>query len=419
MDFVRQKPIILIRYIYWVGPGKADYGRPLTILLWYLVTGMLITIVATINNYPPPNSPPSDIFPGILARHYCRCSPSFQLYDPHGRHARYYRYPRLSSSLNRLMEGGLDVSNGDTISSDYHDDSGRDPALLQPPRQGESFFPSEDIRLEPSDPTKDMKLKLNLLAQRLSSLSRSPSQPGTNTQPKNTKKPNPAPQRQPTFQPSPPPASALPPSRQPLIQPVFYHPTTALPSPHAAPIRNFVNRKALPALPEFHCVPTPNFTLDRMYAPNHDHATTQITQMTNSPATGTGNLATILPAAPLMDDTPSIAVLTPLTCAAIDSPSPLQSFRTVNPAIAGGVQPPYASLVPPSMLDAGHSSAPYYPMPAQGYFKTAHTPDYHDALVGAIERTAREVVKKMRFAVFNSVWAEVGVTAIVFGEAAE
>ncbi|KAI9777760.1 MAG: hypothetical protein M1839_008555 [Geoglossum umbratile] len=183
---------------------------------------------------------------------------------------------------------------------------------------------------------------------------------------------------------------------------------------HTAPIQNFVNRKALPALPEFHCVPTPNFTLDQMYAPNH--ATTQITQMTNSPATGMGNLATILPAAPLMDDTPSIAVLTPLTCAAIDSPSPLQSLRTVGPATAGGIQPPYASLVPPSMLDAGHSSAPYYPMPAQGYLKTTHTPEYHDALVCAIERTAREVVEKMRFAVFNNVWAEVGVSPRSFSQ---
>ncbi|KAI9771227.1 MAG: alpha mannosidase-like protein [Geoglossum umbratile] len=80
------------------------------------------------------------------------------------------------------------VSNGDTILSDYHDNSGRDPALLQPLRQGERFFPSEDIRFEPSDSTKDMKLKLNLLVQRLSSLLRSPPQPGTNTQPKNTKK---------------------------------------------------------------------------------------------------------------------------------------------------------------------------------------------------------------------------------------
>ncbi|KAI9773052.1 MAG: alpha mannosidase-like protein [Geoglossum simile] len=78
----------------------------------------------------------------------------------------------------------------DTIFSTHNDNGGQDTALLQPLRPGERFFPGGDIRFEPSDSTKDMKIKLNLLVQHLSSLLQSTSQPQPNakSQSKNTKK---------------------------------------------------------------------------------------------------------------------------------------------------------------------------------------------------------------------------------------
>jgi hypothetical protein len=172
----------------------------------------------------------------------------------------------------------------------------------------------------------------------------------------------------------------------------------------------------IPPMPlDSYSVITPNFTADELYSINPDYATTQIaTETASAPVSmPLGNVVPIPFTTPSTTDNELVGPLverpTLLTTMVVDVPPLPQPMRISDSIPTGDFRSLYTDLIATQIPNAGPFGAPYYPMPTRDA-TAACTPDYQlpDTLVGAIERTAREVVEKMRFAIFNNVLAEVG-----------
>jgi hypothetical protein len=153
---------------------------------------------------------------------------------------------------------------------------------------------------------------------------------------------------------------------------------------------------------------TPNSMSDGLHWVNPDYATQTTTEAPTTPMiASTGSLLmpfTTLPTDTRLESSP----MEVLTAMADHGPFLPPSKGISELILISSSQLVCIDLVIKSIPNAGPFSTPYYPGRTPKYHKSICMPDYHDALVGTIQRTAREVIEKMRFAFFNNVWAELG-----------